>query len=158
MLTRKLVAVACAIALLGAPVAIPQAQAGTATANLSVSTSVAGTCSVAAASLTFPAYTGVVDNSSATVTVTCSVNTGLSPFITLNTNASGQRNLTNGASTLAYTLCEDAACATPITNTTHFAVGFSTGGTANTVFGQIPAGESGLTGSYNDTAIMTLNF
>jgi spore coat protein U-like protein len=158
MITRKLVAVACAIALFGAPAAIPQAMAGTATANLSVSTSVAGTCSVAAASLTFAAYTGVADPGSATVTVTCSVNTGLSPFITLNTNTAGSRNLTNGASTLAYTLCEDVACATPITSTTHFPVNFSTAGTANTIFGQIPAGESGLTGSYNDTAIMTLNF
>jgi spore coat protein U-like protein len=158
MRTRKLVATACVLALIGAPAAIPQAEAGTATANLSVSTSVAGTCSVAAASLTFAAYTGTVDNSSATVTVTCSVNTGLSPFITLNTNATGQRSLLNGASTLAYSLCEDAACATPITNTTHFAVNYSTGGTSNTIFGQIPASESGLTGSYNDTATMTLNF
>jgi spore coat protein U-like protein len=158
MKTRKLVAIACAVALAGAPAVIPQAEAGTATANLSVSTSIAGTCSVGAASLTFTAYTGTVDNASATVVVTCSVNSGLSPFITLNTNASGQRNMTNGASTLAYTLCEDAACATPITNTTHFAAAFSTGGSNNTIFGQIPAGETGLTGSYNDTATMTLNF
>jgi spore coat protein U-like protein len=156
MNTRKLMAVACAIALAGAPAAIPAAQAGTATANLSVSTSVAGTCTIGAGSLTFAAYTGVVDNGSATVLVTCS--SGLSPFITLNTNASGQRNLTNGASTLPYTLCEDSACATPITNTTHFAVAASTGGTSDTIFGQIPASESALTGSYSDTVTMTLNF
>jgi spore coat protein U-like protein len=55
-------------------------------------------------------------------------------------------------------LCEDSACATPITNTTHFAVAFSTGGSNNTIFGQIPASESGLTGSYSDTVTMTLNF
>jgi spore coat protein U-like protein len=158
MNTRKLLAVACAIALVGAPAAIPEAQAGTATANLSVSTSVAGTCSVAAASLTFAAYTGVLDPGSATVAVTCSSNTGFAPFISLNTNAAGSRNLTNGASTLAYTLCEDTNCTTPITNTTHFPVNYSTGGTNNTIFGQIPSGESGLTGSYNDTVTMTLNF
>jgi spore coat protein U-like protein len=158
MKTRKLLAVACAIALAGAPAAIPEAQAGTATANLSVSTSIAGTCSIAAASLTFAAYTGVVDNGSATVVVTCSSNSGFAPFLTLNTNATGQRNLTNGASTLAYTLCEDAACVTPITNTTHFAMAFSTVGANNTVFGQIPASEAGLTGSYSDTVTMTLNF
>ena len=158
MKTRKLMAAACAIALSLAPAAIPQSQAGTATANLSVSTSIAGTCSITAGSLTFAAYTGVLDQGSATITVTCSSNTGFAPFITLNTNASGQRNLVNGASTLAYTLCEDTNCVTPITNTTHFAVNYSTAGTANTIFGQIPASESGLTGSYSDTATMTLNF
>ena len=158
MKTRKLVAAACAIALSFAPAAIPQSQAGTTTTNLSVSTSISGTCSITAGQLAFAAYTGALDSASASVTVTCSSDTGFAPFITLNTNASGQRNLVNGASTLPYTLCEDTNCVTPITNTTHFAVNYSTGGTANTIFGQIPASESGLTGNYSDTALITLNF
>ncbi|HUB95712.1 MAG TPA: spore coat protein U domain-containing protein [Stellaceae bacterium] len=158
MNTRKFVAVACAAALAGVPAAIVPAKAGTATANLSVSTSIAGSCSIGAASMSFPSYAGTLDSASASVTVTCTVATGLSPYITLNTNASGQRNLTNGGSTLAYTLCEDSACGTPITNTTHFPVTYSTTGATNTVYGQIAAGLSGLTGSYSDTATMTLNF
>jgi spore coat protein U-like protein len=158
MKTRKLVAIACAVALAGAPAAVPVAQAGTATANLSVSTTVAGSCSVGAASLTFPAYTGTADSASTTFTVTCSVSTGLSPFLTLNTNASGNRSLANGASSLTYQLCEDAPCGTPITSTTHYAVNYSTAGTANNLFGIIAGSQSGLTGSYSDTVTMTLNF
>jgi len=159
MKTRKYLAIACAVALAGTPAAISPAIAGTATANLSVSSSIAGTCTIGASSLNFPAYTGsLVSPTGTTVTVTCSVNTGLSPFLTLNTSATGTRTLTNGASSLTYTLCEDSACATPITSTTHYAMAFSTTGTTNNIFGQIAANQSGLTGTYNDTVTMTLNF
>ncbi len=159
MKSGRILALASAIAFLVAPVLGPQAVAGTATANLSVSTTISSSCSVGAASLSFAAYTGTLDQASTSVTVTCNVSSGLSPYITLNTNASGQRNMTNGAATLTYTLCEDAACGTPIESTTHYAVNYSTGGTANSIYGEIPAGETAsLSGSFNDTVLMTLNF
>lgn len=159
MKITRFLAITCAGVLIALQGLAPNALAGTATANLSVSTAVTSSCSIGATSLSFPSYTGALDQASTTVTVTCNVSSGLSPYLTLNTNASGQRNLADGAATLAYTLCEDAACATPITSTTHYAVSYSTGGTSNSVYGEIPASETvSASGSYSDTVTMTLNF
>jgi len=157
--SSRILALTGALALLVPFLPSEQAAAGTATANLSVSTSITSSCSIGAASLSFPAYTGALDTASTSVTVTCNVSTGLAPYITLNTNTLGQRNMTNGAATLPYELCEDAACATPITSTTHYAVNYSTSGTGNSIYGEIPASETASSsGSFNDTVTMTLNF
>jgi spore coat protein U-like protein len=155
----RLLALACAGTLIVLQGLAPRALAGTATANLSVSTDVSSSCSISAASLSFPDYTGALDQGSTTVTVTCNVSSGLSPYLTLNTNSVGQRNLVDGTATLPYTLCEDAACSMPITSSIHYAMSYSTSGTTNAVYGEIPASETvSASGSYSDTVTMTLNF
>lgn len=140
------------------------AQAATATANLTVSASIAGACTVSGAALSFGAYSAAAaSTTSSTITVTCS--NGTNAVVTLNQGnnnnrvpSAGTRALNNGTNYLGYDIYTDNAYAT-VWNTTNNQPVNSTGSAVNlTAYGRIPAGQNPATGSYNDTVTITVTF
>lgn len=144
--------------------------AGTATTNLSVSATVAGTCVLATNPLAFGSYdatTAGVTNGQGTVTVTCSDGTvatvtlgeGMNPF---SPNAAAPfRQMAFGTNRLGYFIYKDAAHATVWGNT--IATGVTqtfTGvaGTPLTVYGTITAAQNVPVGDYVDTVVATVTF
>ena len=144
--------------------------AGTATTNLGVSATVAGTCVLGTNPLAFGAYdatTAGTTDGQGTVTVTCTDGTvatvtlgeGLNPF---SPNAAAPfRQMAFGANRLGYFIYKDAAHATVWGNT--IATGVSqtfTGidGTPLTVYGAITAAQNVPVGDYVDTVVATVTF
>lgn len=163
---RSKLALLGATAVLGAALAAPWASAGQSSATLAVSASVAGSCSINSASLDFGTLTSGLSTAVAantTVTVNCTFST-MSPNVTVNTNASGLRTLTNGASALTYSLYTNAALTAPFNGqngTANVPITLSTGasptGTA-TIYGQTTAGTQLISGTYSDSATIYVNF
>jgi spore coat protein U-like protein len=144
-------------ALAAAGMVTDSAMAGTATANMSVTASVGSFCTISANPLAFGTYvTGANSDQTTTVTVNCT--TGLSPTVGVNTNGSGQRNLTNGANLLTYTLYTDVPGGTPWTSTTFVPAVADGTNHSLTVAGRIASGQTPATGPYSDTVVVTVNF
>ena len=140
------------------------AQAATATANLTVSASIAGACTVSGAALSFGAYSAAAaSTTSSNISVTCS--NGTNAVVTLNQGnnnnrvpASGTRALNNGTNYLGYDLYTDNTYAT-LWNGTNTQPVVSTGAPVTlTAYGRIPTGQNPATGSYNDTVTITVSF
>jgi spore coat protein U-like protein len=144
----------------------PAAQAGTQNQNFTVSTTVVGNCTFTTNNLTFPSYSNgssVTVPGSTTFSVACPGITGTATedvsfkFST----GSGVFAMTNGGSSLNYTLCQDSACANPYLYNTNGAVTTLTSNPATyTLYAQIPSGQNGLTvgQTYTQQVTATLNF
>ncbi len=167
----------CVALALGGAMAAASAQ----TANMAVSASIAGSCSVIANPLAFSVYDPLSPtalNGGTTVVITCSTGAGaaLSMGIGVNstgTGASAQRRMRIAATTnyVNYSIfqpsssAEAAACAytTPWGNGTTggaaLAIGVAASPTPRTynVCGQIPAGQAAAIGTYADTVVVTAN-
>jgi spore coat protein U-like protein len=137
----------------------------TVTTTFGVSATVQATCLISATAMSFGTYTGVADNATSTVSVTCTNTTTYN--ISLNPGtASGAtvtaRKMTGPASALLnYTLYSNS------TRTTNWGqtVGTDTvAGTGNgtsqalTVYGTIPASQYVTPGSYADTITATVTY
>lgn len=155
------VAAVLALALISAP---QSASAATGTASIAVSTTVANTCTFTNGTLTFGAYTGVVDNATGTFTVNCTNNADYS--IALNKGAGTgatitTRQMMNGTYSLGYTINTTAGGGTiwgdGTTGSTVSGVGTGSAQTIS-VFGVIPAGETAISGSYTDTITATVTY
>jgi len=150
-----------------------QANAGTATANLSVTATVSASCSISTTPLAFGAYDPVGANAATPldatggVVVTCT--NGSSTTVTLgqglnaNTGSSDTtplRRMVSGANFLSYTLYQNAGHTTVWGNTAGTGAAHTGSGTATTVpvYGRIPAGQNVATGSYADTVVATVTF
>jgi spore coat protein U-like protein len=151
-----------------------QANAATATANLSVSATVAATCSISTTALGFGAYDPVGANNASpldgtgTVVVTCT--NGASAALTLgqgtnagtgSTDAVPVRRMKDAAGAfLTYSLYQDAGHATIWGNTPATSVAQTGSGTAAsvTVYGRVPAGQNVGSGTYTDTVVATVTF
>jgi len=151
-----------AAALVSAPT---PAFATTATTTIAVSTTVTNSCTLTAGTLTFAAYTGVVDNSTGTFTVNCTNNGDY--VIALNaglgTGASfATRYMMNGTYKLGYNIYTTAGDTTVWgdgSGTTATVPGVGTGAVQTvSVYGQIPAGEAAISGSYVDTITVTVTY
>ena len=164
---KKLASILATVVALGTlALFAPAAQAGTATANLSVSVTVDASCSLATTPLAFADYSpldATAENGTGTVVLTCT--TGTTATIALDTGAhsvGAQRKMQSGASgTVNYNLYQDAvrsvvwatganvlsATAAPDTNPRTY-----------TVYGLIPAQQGAASGSYTDTVVATVNF
>jgi spore coat protein U-like protein len=157
---RNLVKLAAALCAVGG--IATAASAGTATANLGVSASVAATCTISATPVAFGAYSGSQLDATGSVTANCV--TGTAWTIGLGAgNGSGatdsSRKMTSGANTLGYALYSDAGRTTNWGNSTGTISGTGTGGSQNnTVYGRIPSGTPPAAGSYTDTIVATINF
>jgi spore coat protein U-like protein len=144
---------------------VSMASAATLTGNLSVSASVAASCSIInPGTLAFGAYTGSQIDVTATIAVTC---VNLTPYnVGLNAgNGVGAtisvRKLTSGGNTLNYSMFRDAGRTQNWGNT----VGTDTlAGTGNgssqtlTVYGRLPGSQTLNVGSYTDTVVATITF
>jgi spore coat protein U-like protein len=145
------------------------AMAQTATANLSVTATVAKNCSITTTAVAFGSYDPIVANAATpldgtgTVVVTCTKGAGTRIDLGLGSNASGTtRRMTGGTDFLTYELYQNT------TRTTVWGSGAAAGQTIAvapskaartfTVYGRIPAGQDVAAASYNDTVVATINF
>jgi spore coat protein U-like protein len=146
------------------------AQAGTATANLSVSATIANNCTITTAAVGFPAYDPIVthaaapdDSTSGSVTITCTKGSAATIGLGLGSNALvSQMRMANGTNFLNYALYQDAGRITLWGNS---GAGLlspvaapSKAPRTFTVYGRIPAGQDLPAGTYSDTVTATVNF
>jgi spore coat protein U-like protein len=166
-----IVAALCTVGSLDAGTA---QAAGTATANLAVSASVAANCTISTSALAFGAYDPISANQSSPllgtggVTVVCT--TGSTVNVTLDqgqspasasSNSAPLRQMSDGAADLlAYVLYQDSAHNTPWGNTS--GTGPSPVGTGAAqslvVYGSVAAGQNVPAGTYTDTVTATVTF
>jgi spore coat protein U-like protein len=139
------------------------ASAGTATANLGVSASVAATCTISTSAVAFGAYSGVLVDATGTVTANCVTGTAWTIGLGAGNGTAAttsNRKMKSGANELAYALYSDSTHTTNWGNVVGDSVaGTGTGASQNqTVYGRIPAGAVPAAGSYSDTVVATINF
>lgn len=145
--------------------------AGTATGTLSVTANVVDTCTVAATGnlLAFGAYTGAVNNTNGSLSLTCTDGDTYTVALNIGTGSGASftnRILTNPspAGTLQYNIYTTAGRTVVWgdgTGTTATVPGTGTGALQTlTVFGQIPAGQTATVtpGNYTDTVTITVTF
>lgn len=159
-------------ALLGLDVS--PAQAGTDTANLSVTASVSANCTISTAAVAFGAYDPVSANAASalngtgTVTVTCTTGSGATITLGQGSNADAgssaavplRRMADSGSDFLSYFLYQDSGRTTVWGNTEGTGVDHEGDGTATgiTVYGRIPAGQNVPADSYSNTVVATVTF
>jgi spore coat protein U-like protein len=137
----------------------------TATAQFSVTATVAPGCAVTAGDLAFGGYSGAVINSSSIITVACSssvhYNIGLNEGTAPGASVSNRSMTGPGGALLGYKLFQDARRTqnwgnTPGVDTT------SGNGSGHArpyiVFGQLPGGQYANPGAYTDTIVVTVTF
>jgi spore coat protein U-like protein len=165
--------VAASVIVLGGLQAKP-ASAGTATANVSITATIAANCTISTAPVAFGTYDPVVTNLSTalngtgTITTTCT--TGAAPVITLDQGANPTggssptvpaRQMASGSDRLAYFLYQNVGRTTVWGNTAGTAPASvaGTGAAQNvTVYGAVTGGQNVPTGSYADTVVATVSF
>jgi spore coat protein U-like protein len=149
--------------------------AGTATDNMTVSTDVGISCTIAVADLTFTSYDptyGVDNDSTGTVTSTCTMGGGV--VLTLgqgsvpgtgSTAAAPVRRMigTSGAASgtyLNYGLFQENGRTTVFGNTSGTGGSFTATGGADvtTVYGRMPKAQVAALGSYADSVSVTLTY
>jgi len=144
--------------------------AGTATASLAVSASVAANCEISTSALSLGAYDPIVTNATldlsgtGTVTITCTKGATTTIALNLGSNASASQRRMAGPSTnyLNYEIYQDAG---------HTTVWGSSGGAlvtpaaapsmaprSYTAYGVVTAGQDVIVGAYTDTVTATVNF
>jgi spore coat protein U-like protein len=150
------------------------AMAGTATSNLTVSSTVPNNCTISTAAIDFASYDPISANKNTnatgtgTVTVTCT--SGASATIKLgqgsnaeaaSSDAAPLRRLKDaGTNHLSYGLYKDNIHTQIWGNTAGTGVSHTGTGSAQamTVFGRIAAGQSVPAGSYSDTVVAEVSF
>ena len=151
------------------------AQAGTATANLTVSITITASCTINAATLTFPSTAGTSLTATAvtgntTVQVNCTNTSPYSIGMGQGANYSGGSNrMASSSNYLPYGLYVNSTLTNPWTtgasNSTCTTTGDCYLGTGNgsaqsiTIYGQVPTTATApIPGTYTDTVTMTVTF
>lgn len=151
------------------------AQAGTATANLTVQITVTASCTINAATLDFGSNAGTAlaasnIDASTTVSVTCTNGSPYSIGMDNGSNASStQRRMKSGTNFLNYNLYVDAgrtnawttaASNSACTSASSCYLGTGSGSSqAVNIYGRVPSvGSAPPTGSYSDTVTMTITY
>ena len=136
----------------------------TATVQFSVTATIVKDCTVSATNLAFGNYTGAVNSSTSTVSVTCTSGTtytvGLSAGLATGATVT-TRQMQNGSTLLNYGLFTDSGHTTNWGNTsaTNWVSGTGSGSAqAITVYGQIPAAQYVKPGSYTDTITVSVTY
>jgi spore coat protein U-like protein len=137
----------------------------TATAQFSVTATVVKDCTISATNLTFGNYTGAVNNSTSTISATCTSGTAYTVALSagLATGATvTSRSMTGpGSALLHYSLFSNSGRTTNWGNTsaTNWVSGSGNGAAQPlTVYGQIPAGQYVKPGSYTDTITVSVTY
>ncbi len=144
--------------------------AGSQTANLSVTASVAANCTISTSPVAFGAYDPVSANAvtalngTGTVTVACTKGAAATVDLGQGSNyLAPNRQMNAGANLMIYQLYQDAARtqvwgSTVPTGTMKTYNSVSSAPTILTVYGQVPAGQNVGIGIYNDTVLATINY
>jgi spore coat protein U-like protein len=135
------------------------------TTSFSVSAAVLSACSISATNLAFGTYSGSLINSTSTISVTCTIsvpyNVGLNAGTATGATVTN-RSMTGPSSTLlGYKLLSNSARTINWGNTvgTDTVAGTGTGTQQSlTVYGQLPANQLVLPGSYADTITATITY
>jgi len=140
-------------------------MATTATTTYAVTATVQATCTVSATALAFGTYTGVVANSTSSVSVTCTntttYNVGLNPGLASGATVTARQMTGPSSALLNYSLYSDSARSVNWGQTigTDTVTGTGNGSAQGlTVYGQVPAGQSPAPGSYSDTITATVTY
>jgi spore coat protein U-like protein len=150
------------------------AQAGTATNNLTVTMTITASCTINAATLTFPSTPGTSLTSSAvtantTVSVTCTNSSPYAIGMGQGNNYSSGNRMANGTNFLPYGLYVDsgythpwttAASSTTCTTANDCYLGTGTGSAQSIpIYGQVPTTATApVPGTYSDTVLMTITY
>lgn len=136
----------------------------TATTSFLVTATISNACTISASNLNFGTYTGAVLNSTSMISVSCTKNApyyvGLDPGRATGATVT-TRKLTSGTHTLNYALYSNSTRTTNWGNTvgTDTVTGTGSGNSQSlTVYGQIPAGQSLIPGTYSDTITATITY
>jgi spore coat protein U-like protein len=169
---NRLLVTAVAVALVGAAFLAPvNLSAGTNTANLAVSATVAAYCTIADGTLAFGSYDPIVVNAGATAhldktgsfTVTCTKG-GAGIYVGAGNGANyvSNRRLKSGTSDyLNYEMYTDLGRTTVWGTTLATGLSVTPNGktpVSMTVYGRILGGQDQPVGTYTDTVVMTVNF
>lgn len=136
----------------------------TATAQFSVTATFASSCTITANPLNFGTYTGTLISSTSTIAVTCANGSAYNVGLNAGTAAGATvttRQMLNGSKTLNYSLFSDSGRTKNWGNTVGTDTVAGTGSGVQqflTVYGQIPAGQKPVPGSYTDTITATLTY
>lgn len=160
---NRFVAASVAAAVLAS--STPACFAATASGTLTISASVVASCTVVGSAIAFGAYTQTVVNQTGTITVLCTngtaYNVGLDAGTGTGASVSNRKMSASGGGTLNYALYRDSARSNNWGSTigTDTVTGTGSGLTQTlTVYGQIPASQTPLAGSYSDTVTVTLTY
>jgi len=157
------------IALTALAVSVP-AFAGSASANLNISASVAAVCTITTSPVAFGAYDPVVANAATDLTAAGSVNVactkGTPATIDLGNGGNlsgGSRRMASGSDFLNYALYKDAArtqvWGTGLAGGTTMAYNAATkASTAVSVYGTVPQNQDVTVGAYSDVVLATINY
>lgn len=148
-----------------ASVVSPTGLFQTVSVNFNVTATVTKACTISAASLVFGAYSGALITSTSIISATCTngttYNIGLSAGTAIGATVT-KRSMTGPAGALlGYKIFSNSTYTTNWGNTVGTDTVTGTGSglvKSHTVYGQIPAGESGAPGSYNDTITATITY
>ncbi len=146
------------------------ARAATATSTFTVTATVQASCQISTTNLNFGNYSGLQDDATSTVTISCTNTTPYSVGLNQGSGSSAtvtSRKMTGPGSpggagaTLGYSLYQDSGRTVNWGNTAGTDTEAGTGnGTAQvlTVYGRVPASEFVTPGTYTDTVVATVNF
>ncbi len=136
-----------------------------ATTTMAVSTTVQATCTVSATPLAFGTYSGASLNATSTISSTCTnttaYNIGLSAGTATGATVTNRKMTGPSSSVLGYKLFSDSGRTINWGNTigTNTVSRTGTGAAQSlTVYGQIPASQYVVPGSYADTVTVTLTY
>ncbi len=137
----------------------------TATAQFSVTATGVKDCTASATNLAFGNYTGAVNNSTSTISVTCTSGTTYTVGLNAGTATGAtvtSRSMTGpGSALLKYSLFNNSGRTTNWGNTsaTNWVSGTGSGSAqALTVYGQVPAKQYVTPGSYTDTITVSVTY
>jgi spore coat protein U-like protein len=135
------------------------------TQSLQLTAQINPTCSISANALTFPNYAGALVTGSTTLSVSCTNTTWYNVGLNAGTGSGGSdtnpRMMTGpGGRHLKYSLFSDSGRTTNWGNSApNWVFGIGTGSAQTlTVYGQIPANQNTISGTYTDTIIATVNY
>lgn len=137
----------------------------TATTSFTITATISAACSVTATQLAFGNYSGILVNSTSTITATCTksipYNVGLSAGTATGATVTTRKMTGPSASTLSYSLFRDSGrnANWGITVGTDTVLVTGTGiAQPITVYGQVPAGQFVRPGAYADTITVTITY
>jgi spore coat protein U-like protein len=138
---------------------------GTSTTTFLVTAVVQPACTIAATDLAFASYSGVQKDAQSQISLTCTNyaawNIGLGTGTYAGATVTTRRMAGPGASAMAYSLFSDSLRTQNWGNTvgTDTVAGQGTGSAQTVpVYGRVPAGQTLLSGNYQDTVIATVTF
>lgn len=141
------------------------ALAATATGTINVNATIQATCLITTGPLAFGTYTGVIAQSTSTISVTCTNTTPyhieLNPGSTTGATVTTRQMTGPGGALLNYGLFSDAGYSVNW-GQTDGTDDLSEAGTGSaqtfTVYGQVPAGQYLAPGYYSDNVTATINY